>query len=65
MPEECIKPPTTPTNSLSPALIYISTKILATFNGNGFKQDKLIFNHKTSKYLYFVRDKFVAIYAEC
>ena len=44
---ESIKPPTTPDNSLAPALNYYSTKTRVTFTGNCLKQlNMLTYAHK-------------------
>ena len=54
MSDESIRPPTTSDNSLSPALIGISTKIRVKLGGSCFEQDKFTFTHKSVVNIYIV-----------
>ena len=46
LPNESIKPPTTPNNSLNPRLSYNDTKIKLQFTGSCLKQPRFTFTHK-------------------
>ena len=50
--DESFKPPATSDNSLNPALNYYGTKTRVKFTGNCFKQSKITYTHKNSKYLH-------------
>ena len=43
---ECIKPPTTCDNSLTPSLNYYVNKVRVTFTGSCLKQTKISFTHE-------------------
>ena len=47
MPDESIKPPAIYDNILAPSLNYIGFRLRIKFDGEYFKQGKVIFNHKT------------------
>ena len=45
LPDESIKPLTSPNKILNPSLDYVGNKIRVKFNGDFLKQEKIIFNH--------------------
>ena len=45
MPDESIKPLTSPNKILNPSLDYVGNKIRVKFNGDFLKQEKITFNH--------------------
>ena len=46
MSDECIKPPSIATNTLTPLLNYVGTKIRVEFKRSCLKQDEISFNHR-------------------
>ena len=52
--DESSKPPTTPDNSLTPALNYYSTKTRVEFTGSCLKQPKISYNHRKIVNIYIV-----------
>ena len=48
---ECIKPPATSDNSLTPALSYHGTKARVKFTGSCLKQSNISYNHGLKKFL--------------
>ena len=54
MPDERIKPPTTPNKILNPLLDYVCTKTKVKFSGNCLKQERLTFNHGKIGNIYIV-----------
>ena len=48
---ECIKPPATSDNSLTPALSYHGTKTRVKFTGSCLKQSNISYNHGLKKFL--------------
>ena len=51
---ESIKPPTTPDNSLTPALSYYGTKTRVKFTGSCLKQSKISYTHGKVANIYIV-----------
>ena len=54
MSDECIKPPSTATNTLTPLLNYAGTKIRVEFKRSCLKQDKTSFHHGKIVNMYIV-----------
>ena len=54
LPNESIKPSTTPNNSFTPSLSYTGTKTRVKFVGSCLKQDKIIFNDEKTVSIYIV-----------
>lgn len=50
MPEEIFKPPVTSDGSLTPGIIFSSTRIQVKFNEIFFKQSKIYFGYSKQEY---------------
>ena len=51
---ESIKPPSAPSNFLTPSLNYLGTKTRVNFSGSFLKQDKVTYNHGNIVNIYIV-----------